>query len=167
MLLPLEAGRNYIRAMKVLVTGGAGFIGSHVCRRLLSEGHEVVVIDDFNDFYDPAIKRANIAAMADPRLLVQEGGLNDAAFVGEVFEKGRFDAVVHLAARAGVRPSIEQPELYDLYTDLSESKNVAAAYPDEVAKLQRHAQTMRTELGDSLMKQPTGSGTREPGRVKE
>jgi arylsulfatase len=63
--------------------------------------------------------------------------------------------------------SIEQPELYDLYTDLSESKNVASEHPDEVEKLQKHAQTMRTELGDSLMKRPTGSGTREPGRVKE
>jgi arylsulfatase len=63
--------------------------------------------------------------------------------------------------------SIEQPELYDLYTDLSESKNVASEHPEEVAKLQKHAQTIRSELGDSLMKQPTGSGSREPGRVKE
>lgn len=63
--------------------------------------------------------------------------------------------------------TIEQPELYDLYTDLSESKNVASEHPEEVAKLQKHAQTIRAELGDSLMKQPTGSGSREPGRVKE
>jgi len=98
---------------RILVTGGAGFIGSHTVQRLLSEGVEsVAVLDSFNDYYNPAIKRANIGAMADPRLSVQEGELNDAAFVGEVFEKGRFDAVVHLAARAGVRPSIEQPELY-------------------------------------------------------
>ncbi|MFO1440335.1 MAG: sulfatase [Verrucomicrobiaceae bacterium] len=60
--------------------------------------------------------------------------------------------------------SIEQPELYDLYTDISESKNVAAEHPDEVARLQKHAQTIRAELGDSLMKQPKGSGTREPGK---
>lgn len=59
---------------------------------------------------------------------------------------------------------IEQPELYDLYTDISESKNVAADYPEEVARLQKHAQTIREELGDSLMKQPKGSGTREPGK---
>lgn len=60
--------------------------------------------------------------------------------------------------------SIEQPELYDLYTDISESKNVAAEHPDEVARLQKHAQAIRAELGDSLMKQPKGSGTREPGK---
>ena len=98
---------------RILVTGGAGFIGSHTVQRLLRDGAEAVaVLDSFNDYYNPAIKRANIAAMADPRLSVHEGDLTDAAFVREVFEKGRFDAVVHLAARAGVRPSIEQPELY-------------------------------------------------------
>ncbi|MFM7604053.1 MAG: sulfatase-like hydrolase/transferase, partial [Prosthecobacter sp.] len=59
--------------------------------------------------------------------------------------------------------TIDQPELYDLYTDISESKNVAADYPEEVARLQKHAQTIRSELGDSLMKQPKGGGTREPG----
>jgi len=98
---------------RILVTGGAGFIGSHTVQRLLRDGAEAVaVLDSFNDYYNPAIKRANIAAMADPRLSVHEGDLTDAAFVHGVFEKGRFDAVVHLAARAGVRPSIEQPELY-------------------------------------------------------
>ena len=60
--------------------------------------------------------------------------------------------------------TIDQPELYDLYTDISESKNVAADHPEEVARLQKHAQTIREELGDSLMKQPKGSGTREPGK---
>jgi arylsulfatase len=61
---------------------------------------------------------------------------------------------------------IDQPELYDLYTDVSESKNVAAQFPEEVAKLQKHAKTMRAELGDSLMKQPKGTGTREAGRTE-
>jgi arylsulfatase len=60
--------------------------------------------------------------------------------------------------------TIEQPELYDLYTDVSESKNVAAEHPGEVARLQKHAQTIRAELGDSLLKQPKGSGTREAGK---
>jgi UDP-glucuronate 4-epimerase len=89
MLLLLEEGRNYIRAMKVLVTGGAGFIGSHVCRRLLSEGHEVVVIDDFNDFYDPAIKRANIASLGSG-VSTREGDIRDRDFVSCVFEVGVF-----------------------------------------------------------------------------
>lgn len=98
---------------RILVTGGAGFIGSHTVQRLLRDGAEAVaVLDSFNDYYNPAIKRANIVAMSDPRLSVHEGELTDAAFVRHVFEKGRFDAVIHLAARAGVRPSIEQPELY-------------------------------------------------------
>ena len=98
--------------MKILVTGGAGFIGSHTVERLLThEGVEVSVLDSFNDYYNPAIKRANVRAFED-RATIHEGDLTDAAFVTGVFDQGQFDAVVHLAARAGVRPSIEQPELY-------------------------------------------------------
>jgi len=69
------------------------------------------VLDSFNDYYNPQIKRRNLAAATD-RITLREGELGDAAFVRSVFEQGRFDAVIHLAARAGVRPSIEQPELY-------------------------------------------------------
>ncbi len=98
--------------MKILVTGGAGFIGSHTVERLLQTGeHDVSILDSFNDYYNPAIKRANLRAFAD-RVTVHEGELTDAAFIHRIFEEGRFDAVIHLAARAGVRPSIEQPELY-------------------------------------------------------
>lgn len=98
--------------MKILVTGGAGFIGSHTVERLLQTGEHVVsILDSFNDYYNPAIKRANLRAFAD-RVTVHEGELTDAAFIHRIFEEGRFDAVIHLAARAGVRPSIEQPELY-------------------------------------------------------
>jgi UDP-glucuronate 4-epimerase len=98
--------------MKVLVTGGAGFIGSHTVERLLErEAAQVTVLDSFNDYYNPAIKRANLAALQGP-VTVREGDLTDAAFIRSVFDEGRFDAVIHLAARAGVRPSIEQPELY-------------------------------------------------------
>ena len=125
MLLPLEAGRNYIWAMKVLVTGGAGFIGSHVCRRLLSEGHEVVAIDDFNDFYDPAIKRANIAALGCG-VLTREGDIRDRDFVGRVFAEGCFDAIIHLAARAGVRPSLKDPQLY-IDTNITGTHNLLEA----------------------------------------
>ena len=98
----------------VLITGGAGFIGSHLTRRLLARGDRVSVLDDFNDFYDPAIKRANVASLAerDDYELV-EGDIRDAALVERLFRDGRFDAVVHLAARAGVRPSLSEPILYE------------------------------------------------------
>ncbi len=94
-----------------LVTGGAGFIGSHLVARLVARGDSVTVIDDFNDYYDPAIKRANIAAAGGSVRLV-EGDIRDAATVRQLFAQGDFDGVVHLAARAGVRPSREQPALY-------------------------------------------------------
>ncbi|MFZ4765024.1 MAG: SDR family NAD(P)-dependent oxidoreductase, partial [Roseimicrobium sp.] len=97
--------------MKVLVTGGAGFIGSHTVERLLAQGHQVGVLDSFNDYYDPALKRENIRAVRD-RITLHEGDLRDAAFIEQTFGSGKYDAVIHLAARAGVRPSIEAPELY-------------------------------------------------------
>src|SRR5512142_48854 len=98
--------------MNFLVTGGAGFIGSHVCDRLLREGHAVWAFDDLNDFYDPQLKRANLRdlqALAQP---FEFGDLCDAGAVKEVFASVKFDQVIHLAARAGVRPSLEQPALY-------------------------------------------------------
>lgn len=97
--------------MNILVTGGAGFIGSHICRRLLSEGHAVTLIDDFNDYYDPAIKRANVAAMGGA-VKVVEGDIRDRDQVRSLFAAGKFDAVIHIAARAGVRPSVKDPQLY-------------------------------------------------------
>ena len=97
--------------MKVLVTGGAGFIGSHLVERLLADNHTVAVFDDFNDFYDPKIKRANISAFAK-QIAVNDVDLRDGAKVANVFQKEKFDAIFHLAARAGVRPSIQQPQLY-------------------------------------------------------
>ena len=99
--------------MRVLVTGGAGFIGSHLVERLLARGERVSVIDDFNDYYDPAGKRSNLAAVrADPRLAVYEGDIRDQRLVAEIMMRERPEALVHLAARAGVRASIAQPELY-------------------------------------------------------
>jgi UDP-glucuronate 4-epimerase len=97
--------------MRILVTGGAGFIGSHLIKRLVSNGHAVAIIDDFNDFYDPQIKRANIAAVAKD-IAIHDVDLRDAQRVSKVFRNEKFDAVFHLAARAGVRPSIQQPQLY-------------------------------------------------------
>ncbi len=99
--------------MRILVTGGAGFIGSHLVERLLAASHEVTIVDDFNDFYDPAVKRANLAAVADhPDLSVLEGDIRDARLVNLAMVRARPEAVVHLAARAGVRPSLLEPELY-------------------------------------------------------
>jgi UDP-glucuronate 4-epimerase len=97
--------------MKILVTGGAGFIGSHLVERLLSDSHKVAILDDFNDFYDPQIKRENIAAVAN-QITVHQADLRDARAVNAVFHAEKFDIVIHLAARAGVRPSIGAPQLY-------------------------------------------------------
>jgi UDP-glucuronate 4-epimerase len=100
--------------MNVLVTGGAGFIGSHVADRLLDSGHAVWVFDDLNVFYDPRIKQANLGdlqAKALPFTFVF-GDLTDRTALDELFSSVRFDQVIHLAARAGVRPSLQQPALY-------------------------------------------------------
>jgi UDP-glucuronate 4-epimerase len=100
--------------MNFLITGGAGFIGSHVCERLLGSGHTVRTLDDLNDFYDPQIKRRNlreIQGLARPFEFVF-GDLANPADVQAAFEGMQFDQVIHLAARAGVRPSLEQPALY-------------------------------------------------------
>jgi len=100
--------------LKLLVTGGAGFIGSHLTGRRLARGDRVVVIDDFNDFYDPALKRKNVQPfLREPGFRLVEGDIRDRALVGRIFADERFDAVVHLAARAGVRPSLTQPVLYE------------------------------------------------------
>jgi len=97
--------------MKVVVTGGAGFIGSHVVRKLLDEGNEVAVIDNFNDFYDPAIKRANVESFGG-RARIFETDICDFDAVQAILAEGKFDTIVHLAARAGVRPSIKNPKSY-------------------------------------------------------
>lgn len=98
----------------VLVTGGAGFIGSHLVDSLLSEdGWNVVVIDDLNDFYSPEIKHANIqSANASPNFKFVDLDIRDAEGLAGVFDQNRFDCIVHLAARAGVRPSLKEPKLY-------------------------------------------------------
>jgi len=97
----------------ILVTGGAGFIGSHLVEALLEEGREVVVLDNFDDFYDPALKRATLKPLLGrPGLTVVEGDIRDAELVNGLFTDRTIGVVVHLAARAGVRPSIQDPLLY-------------------------------------------------------
>lgn len=98
---------------KIIVTGGAGFIGSHLVQKLLKNAWNVVVLDDFNDYYNPAYKRENIAPFLNhPHFTLKEGNICDKKWVTEVFESFQPTHVVHLAARAGVRPSLLQPELY-------------------------------------------------------
>src|SRR5436190_19117497 len=97
--------------MRILVTGGAGFIGSHLVEKLIGLGHAAAILDDFNDFYDPQIKRTNIAAVKDDAPVFQIDLRNNNAVRG-LFHREKFDTIVHLAARAGVRPSIAQPQLY-------------------------------------------------------
>ncbi|NOZ57684.1 MAG: NAD-dependent epimerase/dehydratase family protein [Calditrichaeota bacterium] len=100
--------------MRILLTGGAGFIGSHLAEKLLERGDQVVCLDNFNDYYDPAVKRRNIAGMLEhPAYTLVEGDILDEKLLTDVFEANTFDAIVHLAARAGVRPSIQQPLLYE------------------------------------------------------
>lgn len=97
--------------MRVLVTGGAGFIGSHLVEELLAASHDVVVLDDFNDFYDPQIKHKNIAGFARD-VTVCHVDLRDSESVRNLFHREKVDVIAHLAARAGVRPSIQFPRLY-------------------------------------------------------
>src|SRR5438477_13188621 len=98
----------------ILITGGAGFIGSHLVDRLLAEGGwQVMVLDDFNDFYDPAIKRAAVEAhLSNPNFKLAEVDIRSYKALTQACAGNSFDCIVHLAARAGVRPSLTNPQLY-------------------------------------------------------
>lgn len=96
-----------------LITGGAGFIGSHLSERLLSEGWRVVCLDNFDTFYDPQIKRNNISsALKENYFTLIEGDIRDKRLLDNIFNREKIDVVIHIAARAGVRPSIKEPALY-------------------------------------------------------
>lgn len=97
--------------MTILVTGGAGFIGSHVVRGLLQTGTTVAILDDFNDFYDPQIKRANVKAF-NGQAEVIEADIRNASAMKDVVGRGGYDSIIHIAARAGVRPSVQNPSAY-------------------------------------------------------
>lgn len=104
--------------MKILVTGAAGFIGSHLCEALLNAGHAVIGVDNLNDFYSPATKQKNLDAVgatakqSGARFIFHKTDIRDAAALKAVFDSRGFDVVVHLAAMAGVRPSLERPAEY-------------------------------------------------------
>ena len=95
---------------KVLVTGAAGFIGSHLAERLIQLGYQVVGLDNFDDYYSPIMKWNNISALnKTDNFELEQGDIRDESLLTRIFKTNHIDAVIHLAARAGVRPSIKQP----------------------------------------------------------
>ena len=110
--------------MKVIVTGGAGFIGSHVSDVLLDRGDTVICIDDFNDYYNPDRKRENIKnALQNPNFILEEGDIRDYKFLEQVFQKHNPEKIIHLAARAGVRASTKDPFIY-IQTNIDGTHNL-------------------------------------------
>ncbi len=109
----------------ILITGGAGFIGSHLVDHLLTPGGwRVTVVDDFNDFYNPTIKRENIKThLSNPNFELVEADIRDREALGQALGETNFDCIVHLAARAGVRPSLKEPQLY-LETNVNGTMNL-------------------------------------------
>lgn len=104
--------------MKYLITGGAGFIGSHLSQELMKQGHDIISIDNFNDYYDPAIKEKNLSLVEQTAkkygcfYMMIRGDIRDKDLIDHIFEEYDIDGVVSLAANAGVRPSIENPLYY-------------------------------------------------------
>ncbi|MBA7611363.1 UDP-N-acetylglucosamine 4-epimerase [subsurface metagenome] len=121
--------------MKVLITGAAGFIGSHLCERLLADGCTVIGVDNFDDFYDPQIKRRNISGcLKNKNFQLIEADIRDSTAMDEAVGDG-VEIIVHLAARAGVRPSIAQPLLYADVNMNGTMVLLQAAAKHKVAKL--------------------------------
>lgn len=116
---------------RILITGGAGFIGSNLVDSLLAENdYQVVIVDNFNDFYSPEIKLANIAAhLSNPNFRLYETDIRRRDVLHEIFAENSFDAIVHLAARAGVRPSLENPTEY-LETNVNGTLNLLECAKD-------------------------------------
>ncbi|OAG27942.1 GDP-mannose 4,6-dehydratase [Thermodesulfatator autotrophicus] len=119
----------------ILVTGGAGFIGSHLVDNLLARGEKVVVVDDFNDYYSPKIKWKNLKqALKNPNFHLEQGDIRDLPFLERVFKRYSIKCVVHLAARAGVRPSVEDPILYEEVNGVGTTNLLEMARRFEVPK---------------------------------
>ena len=114
---------------RIAVTGGAGFIGSHLIDRLLDAGHEVLCVDDFNDFYDPRLKWANIEPHREnPRFHPVPADIRRRPLLRPLFASFRPEIVIHLAARAGVRPSLADPFLYH------EVNTTGTRWPSRIAR---------------------------------
>jgi UDP-glucuronate 4-epimerase len=123
--------------MNFLVTGGAGFIGSHLCERLLAAGHNVWALDDLNPFYDVAIKQTNLCEIekSGKGFTFVKGDVTEPACLAELFGNVRFDQIVHLAARAGVRPSLIEPALYQRVNVEGTAQLLEAARRHSVKKI--------------------------------
>src|SRR5262249_21760184 len=103
-----------VRGARILLTGGAGFVGFHLGKSLIAAGASLTIVDNFDDFYDPELKRANVSELAKAGpLTLFEGDICGAEAMEEVYRATRPDVVVHLAAKAGVRPSLERPLEYE------------------------------------------------------
>ena len=122
--------------MHILITGGAGFIGSNLADSLLAQGHKITVIDNFNDYYNPEIKEANVANnLNNPNYKLYRQDIEDLQKLKQIFTENKFDVVVHLAARAGVRPSLENPIAY-VKTNIEGTVNILECMKDtDVKKL--------------------------------
>ncbi len=119
-----------------LITGGAGFIGSTLAERLLNEGNSVIVVDNYNDYYDPSLKRDNADKLAQySGARFYECDIRDAAGIDRIFAENKVDYVMHLAAMAGVRPSIENPVLYQDVNGIGTQNILEAARKNGVKKL--------------------------------
>lgn len=140
---------------RILVTGGAGFIGSHLCERLLADGHRVWGLDNFDPYYPEPVKRENLArALQNPRMRLVEGDIRDGILLDGLFSQVPFDAVVHLAARPGVRPSLEAPTAC---LDVNVTGTLA------LLEAMRHRQVTRLVFGSSS----SVYGEREGGSFRE
>ena len=137
--------------MKVLVTGAAGFIGSHLAEKLSQRGDEVVGLDNFNDYYDPRRKRANQRRLERyPNFCMIEVDIRDRQGMFDLFAREQFDAVAHLAAMAGVRNAVAHPDLY-VEVDYNGTQHLMDLLIDETGNQSefRLRQTKRKAAADS------------------
>lgn len=131
----INLNRKQDVALNIFVTGAAGFIGSHLCEFLWERGHNLTALDSFNDYYDPRIKRSNIAKLfRQPRYELIDGDILDERLLSSIFQKHSFDAIIHMAARAGVRPSIAQPILYEKVNMIGTMNLLEIAHQHRVPK---------------------------------